>query len=189
MRIESIRSLTILCSLSVGLLALPSLADAGAAAAPVLANATPATLPASAAPTSAGATRSAGAATPTPTIHVDEAWVRWLPAGVPAAGYVTLTNTGDKPVTLVGAASSFFRDVSIHRSINRGGSMGMEPVSGIKIDPHSKLEFASSGYHLMLMQPTESLESRREVSITLRFADGASLAVPFEVRKSAGLVE
>jgi copper(I)-binding protein len=102
---------------------------------------------------------------------------------------VTLTNTGDKPVTLVGAASSFFRDVSIHRSIDRGGSMGMEPVTGIKIEPHSRLEFASTGYHLMLMQPTESLEAKREVSITLRFADGTSLAVRFEVRKSAAMVE
>jgi copper(I)-binding protein len=120
-----------------------------------------------------------------PTIRVEEAWIRWLPAGVPAAGYATLSNTGEKPVTLVAAASSFFREVSIHRSLNRGGSVRMEPVAGITIDPHSRLEFASTGYHLMLMGPTESLEAQRAVLITLRFADGTSLVVPFELRKPA----
>jgi copper(I)-binding protein len=118
-----------------------------------------------------------------PTLHVDEAWIRWLPAGLPAAGYATLTNTGDTPVSLVAATSPYFGDLSIHRSVNRGGSMTMSPVSEITISPHSKLEFESQGYHFMLMQPTAPLESRRNVPITLRFADGSLLTVLFEVRK------
>ena len=61
----------------------------------------------------------------------------------------------------------------------------MEPVKEITIDPHSRLEFASAGYHLMLVGPTESLEAKREVLITLRFADRTSLAVLFELRKPA----
>jgi periplasmic copper chaperone A len=120
----------------------------------------------------------------TPTVRVDEAWIRWLPAGVPEGGYATLTNIGDNPLTLIGATSPQFREISIHRSVNRHGTMEMDPVKEITINPHSTLEFASSGYHLMLIQPTATLEPKQQVAITLRFADGSSLTVPFEVRKT-----
>ena len=36
-------------------------------------------------------------------IEVSAAWIRWLPAGLPAAGYATLVNTGDTPVSLISA--------------------------------------------------------------------------------------
>jgi periplasmic copper chaperone A len=121
----------------------------------------------------------------TPTIRVTGAWIRWLPAGVPAAGYATLTNLGEKPIVLVGAASPYFHEVSMHRSVNERGIMQMAPVDKITIDPHATLEFAAGGYHFMLMQPTLSPGSQDRVPITLRFADGSSLTVTFEVRGSA----
>lgn len=34
-------------------------------------------------------------------ITAQNAWVRWLPNQLPAGGYVTLVNAGDKPVDLV----------------------------------------------------------------------------------------
>lgn len=121
-----------------------------------------------------------------PTVHVDEAWIRWLPGGIPSAGYATLTNSGDKPVTLIAAKSSYFKDVSVHRSINRGGTMQMLEIKEITIAPHKSLEFASLGYHLMLMQPTESIEALRQIPVVLMFADGSSLTASFEVRKAGG---
>ncbi|HKT94433.1 MAG TPA: hypothetical protein VJS18_19890, partial [Paraburkholderia sp.] len=36
------------------------------------------------------------------TLSTQDAWVRWLPNDLPAAGYVTLKNDGDQPVDLVG---------------------------------------------------------------------------------------
>ena len=120
---------------------------------------------------------------PAPSIQVKDAWIRWLPAGVPAGGYATLINTGDKPVTLIGASSAVFAEAMIHRSIARAGTMEMSPVERITIDPHSTLDFAASGYHLMLMQPSRSLVAGSYVPITLRFAGGGQLTVQFEVRK------
>jgi periplasmic copper chaperone A len=117
-----------------------------------------------------------------PALRIDAAWIRWLPAGVPLAGYLTLTNLGDTPLTLIGASSSEFRDVSIHRSVESAGRVEMSPVERLTIGAHSRLEFAATGYHLMLMQPTGPIESQDRVTIILHFTDGASLAVPFEVR-------
>src|SRR5271170_2942515 len=87
--------------------------------------------------TSATPTAAPGAAL---SIRVDDPWIRWLPAGVPAAGYFTLINTGDESVALIAAMSADFRDVSIHRSVERGGVMQMEEVREIMVDPHSRIE-------------------------------------------------
>jgi periplasmic copper chaperone A len=123
-------------------------------------------------------------AAPTPTIRVLAAWIRWLPAGLPAAGYLTLTNTGDKALALDAASSPSYRDVSIHRSVAHGTQVKMTPVKELTLEPHTTLEFESSGYHLMLMQPTASAETAAKIPLTLHFSDGSSLIVPFEVRRS-----
>lgn len=114
---------------------------------------------------------------------IEAAWIRWLPAGVPLAGYATVTNLADRPIILISASSTAFHEVSIHRSVHAGGNVQMSPVDRITIAPHSTLDFESRGYHLMLMQPAESPDSANEIPIRLRFADGSSLNVPFQIRK------
>lgn len=125
-----------------------------------------------------------GAATQARAVKVAAAWIRWLPAGVPLAGYATLTNASARPIVLVAAASSYFHEVDIHRTVNTGGTMQMSPAGKITIAPHATLDFFALGYHMMLMQPTASLDAKSEIPITLRFADGSSLDVPFQVRRT-----
>jgi periplasmic copper chaperone A len=120
----------------------------------------------------------------TAPVRIDDAWIRWLPAGVPAAGYFTLINDGTEPVVLIAAQSADFRDVTIHRSAEHAGVVQMEPVREIQIDAHSRLDLAALGYHLMLMDPAQPIDSRKEISITLKFKDGSSLTAPFQVRKT-----
>jgi copper(I)-binding protein len=60
--------------------------------------------------------------------------------------------------------------------------MQMTAVEHITIDAHSSLDFAATGYHMMLMQATKPLRPGDRVPITLRFADGSSVLVQFEVR-------
>jgi len=134
-------------------------------------------------PTGATVQAPAKATPPAPSIQVKDAWIRWLPAGVPAGGYATLINTGDQPVTLIGVSSAVFAELMIHRSMARAGTMEMSPVERITIEPHTTLDFAASGYHLMLMRPSMPLVPGSQVPITLRFAGGGELTVQFEVRK------
>jgi|SRR5271165_150652 len=127
----------------------------------------------------AGADAPAGA----PSIRVENAWIRRLPTGLPAGGYLTLTNTGDRALVLTAASSPAFGEVMLHRTRNRAGTVEMLPVERLTIEAHATLDFASLGYHLMLMQESQPLRPGYHVPITLHFADGTSLTVSFEVRQ------
>ena len=117
---------------------------------------------------------------------IKAAWVRWLPGGVPLAGYATLANTSDRPIVLTSATSAAFHDVSLHQTVQAGGTVRMSPLDRIAIAPHTMLDFEAHGIHLMLMQPRETLDPNGQLPITLHFSDGSSLPVPFQVRTSTG---
>lgn len=119
-------------------------------------------------------------------VHVEDAWIRWLPAGIPAGGYLTLVNDGDKPAVVVAAESPDYGEVSLHITRNQNGLSQMVAVANIVVEPHSRLSFAAAGYHMMLMHPTVTRSPGDEVPITLRFADGGSLTVKFRVRHPDG---
>jgi hypothetical protein len=117
-----------------------------------------------------------------PAPRIEDAWIRWLPGNLPEGGYLRITNVGDVPLVLLGASSPEFAQISLHRSVNQGGSMSMEPVAQLRIAPHASVDFAANGYHLMLMQPRSTLKPGDGVPILLRFASGPSISVRFAVR-------
>ncbi|HTW74291.1 MAG TPA: copper chaperone PCu(A)C [Steroidobacteraceae bacterium] len=120
-------------------------------------------------------------------VQIRQAWIRWLPANLPAGGYLTLSNPSARTVSLVGASSPDYGSVMLHRSLEHNGTSRMVPVAHIDVAPHSTLSFASLGYHLMLMRPRTSITPGDHVPVTLRFADGRSMTVSFQVVKpSAG---
>jgi copper(I)-binding protein len=115
-------------------------------------------------------------------IEVRDAWIRWLPANVPDAGYMTLTNTGSNIEVLSSASSVDFGEVSIHQTHDDMGMSGMMPVKSITIQPHATVRFVAGGYHLMLMQPKRPLHPGDTVQIVLHFANGGSATVQFPIR-------
>jgi len=119
-------------------------------------------------------------------VQVKAAWIRWLPGGVPLAGYATLANISDQPLMLTSATSVAFHDLSLHQTLQTGGTVRMSPLERIAIAPRTTLDFEARGIHLMLMEPRETLDPHGQVDITLHFADGSSLTVPFQVRASTG---
>jgi hypothetical protein len=121
-----------------------------------------------------------------PVPRVDAAWIRWLPGTIPAAGYLTLTNAGDRPAVLLSASSPLFGEISLHRTENLAGRMAMAAVDRITIPPHTTLTFETTGYHLMLMQPASPVKPGAHVSITLHYADAPPMPVDFEVRNPDG---
>jgi copper(I)-binding protein len=114
---------------------------------------------------------------------IEQAWIRWLPANLPAGGYLTVANHGDQPVVLVGASSPDYATIGLHRSVITDGVDNMQPVKQITVAPHSTLNFGATGYHLMLMMPVRPVAPGDRVPITLQFADGRRQVVDFEVRK------
>jgi periplasmic copper chaperone A len=120
------------------------------------------------------------------SMSVSDAWIRWLPANLPAAGYATLHNGGDRRATLVAASTSDYGMTMFHASRNQRGVEQMVPIDTVTIEPHSQVSFVPEGLHIMLTDPKRSIQPGDRVMLTLRFADGQSLQVQFEVRRPDG---
>jgi copper(I)-binding protein len=115
-------------------------------------------------------------------VQVEDAWIRWLPADIPAGGYMTLLNTGNADRVLVAVTSTDYGDIGIHESLVDHGVSKMRPVESITLKPHIPLRFREGGYHLMLMQPHRGIHPGDHVVMTLRFREGPPLDVVFAVR-------
>jgi hypothetical protein len=126
-------------------------------------------------------------ATQAQAVQIRKAWIRWLPGGIPLAGYATLANVSDQPLVLTSATSLAFHDLSLHQTLQTGGTVRMSPLDRVSLAPHTTLDFEARGIHLMLMQPRETVDPHGLVPITLHFGDGSSLTVPFQVRASADI--
>ncbi|SCC91465.1 conserved exported hypothetical protein [Thiomonas sp. X19] len=119
-----------------------------------------------------------------PAVQASGAWIRWLPAGLPAGGYVTLHNTSAKPVELIGADSPDYGNAMLHQSMSKGGMSEMLHVEQVLIPAHGSVVFKPGSYHIMLMQPKKDVKPGDKVPITLKFSGGMALSVDFEVRKA-----
>lgn len=115
-------------------------------------------------------------------VHASHAWIRVLPGGLPAGGYVTLRNDGDQAVALSGARSTVYADVMLHRSSTAGGVSRMTMVDALSIPAHGEAVLAPAGYHLMLMQANAPVKPGDAVRLTLEFTDGSTLATDFLAR-------
>ncbi|HKU80049.1 MAG TPA: copper chaperone PCu(A)C [Rhodanobacteraceae bacterium] len=127
-------------------------------------------------------TTALAAAPASPDAQVEHAWIRWLPAKLPAAGYAVIRNVGDGTLRLTGASSPDYGMVMLHHSRLAHGDSTMEMVDHLDIPAHGSVEFAPGGYHLMLSQPTHAIKPGDHVKVTFEFADGAKLQTDFSVR-------
>ncbi|MCC8394953.1 copper chaperone PCu(A)C [Paraburkholderia sp. MMS20-SJTR3] len=118
-------------------------------------------------------------------ISVKDAWVRWLPNNLPAAGYATLVNAGDKPVDLVDVSSDDYGDVMLHQTVSNGSTQKMVMVDKLTVPAHGQVAIAPGGYHLMLEDAKHKVAPGDTVHLTLKFSDGATLSTPFAVKAPA----
>lgn len=116
---------------------------------------------------------------------VTRAWVRHLPAGLPAGGFFALRNAGKRTQALVGASSPDYAMVMMHRTVERGGVSKMPPVARVELAPDGKVAFRPGGYHLMLTHAKRPIAVGAAVPVTLQFAHGRERTVRFDVRGPA----
>lgn len=113
---------------------------------------------------------------------IEHPWIRWLPGDLPAAGYVMISNPGDKAVELTGATSEAYAKVMLHRSFHENGEAHMQMVSSITVPAHGHASLAPGGYHLMLMHAKHAIKPGQTVKIELQFSDGSKELIEFPVR-------
>lgn len=119
-------------------------------------------------------------------VEVSEAWIRALPAHLPAAGYFTLKNIGKTQAVLSGAETPACGMLMLHKSSESGGVGAMEDVAGIAVAPGGEVKFAPGGYHLMCMDPAAAIKPGAKVAVTLHFSDGSRTTADFAVRNARG---
>ena len=113
-----------------------------------------------------------------PSLTPSNAWLRAVVPGADrTAGYVTVENTFDKSVKLVGASSPNFGRVELHTMAMEGGQMRMRPVDGYTIDAGSTLALKPSGDHLMLLFPRGEIGAEVPFSLAFRGPDGGLMSV------------
>ena len=119
-------------------------------------------------------------------VTIAQPWMRFIIKARPAAGYFSLRNAGDKPVTLTGARSPACGMLMLHESKEENGVASMRPVASVVVPAGGTLDFAPGGYHLMCMQPLPALKVGASVMVTLTFAGGQTLSAPFPVKGPGG---
>lgn len=118
------------------------------------------------------------------SLTITHPWVRATPGGAKVGGgYVTITNTGEKPDRLLGGAVGWAAKVEVHQTSNEGGISRMREVEGgIEIKPGATVKLAPGGYHLMFMGLKSGFVDGELVEGSLRFEKAGTVPVEFEVQ-------
>jgi periplasmic copper chaperone A len=117
---------------------------------------------------------------------ISNPWLRVLPGDLPAAGYFTLTNDGQKPLVLSGASSPACGMLMLHKSIDAGGMSSMEDETAVTIAPGQTVAFKPGSYHLMCMSPQAGLKKGDTAKVTLTFAGAPALSADFVITDARG---
>jgi copper(I)-binding protein len=115
---------------------------------------------------------------------------QWATAGDMgmAAMFGTLVNSGHHDARIVSGSSPAAGRVEVHEVVaDASGTKAMRPKSGGFLVPAGGThELAPGGDHLMLIDLTQPLLPGTDVSMTLAFEDGSTLAVSAQIRDFAG---
>jgi copper(I)-binding protein len=115
-------------------------------------------------------------------LGVFDAWIRAAPPGVPMmAGYATLKNTGDAPISVLTVQSDAFRQSSIHESVIDRGVAKMRETPRIDLAAGATVTMKPGGAHLMLVDPRHAIGKGEKVQMVFLLADGTRVETYFEV--------
>ncbi|MDT3501110.1 copper chaperone PCu(A)C [Stenotrophomonas maltophilia] len=130
---------------------------------------------------------SAASAAESRCVTVEQGWVRLPPnSAMPmTAGYGTIVNRCAAAVTVVGAGSRAFGDVSLHETTVVDGVSRMREVERLPIAAGARAELKPGGLHLMLMEGKGALKEGQVVPLHLQLEGGGTASATLTVRKAA----
>lgn len=119
--------------------------------------------------------------------QVRDGWIRLTPGGMQMmlAGFGRIENKCPTAMTITGARSARFADVTLHRTSLVDGISRMRPVPQLSIATHGVAVFEPGALHLMLMQPGKALKAGDHVEIAFRLQDGRAFRGDFVVRTAS----
>jgi copper(I)-binding protein len=115
-------------------------------------------------------------------LGVFDAWIRAAPPGAQMmAGYATLRNTGDAPISVLTVQSDAFRQSSIHETVIERGVAKMRETPRIDLAPGATVAMKPGGAHLMLVDPRHGIGRGEKVQMVFLLADGTRVETYFDV--------
>ncbi len=117
-------------------------------------------------------------------IIVEGEYIRESPPGAYAtAAFMTLHNTSNQDIYLVGAKTNLAKIVEIHAHRFENGMMKMFQVPEIKIPAKGSIALQPGGYHIMLIEPSATINQVKTVSLDLIFKDHSTQLLSLPVKK------
>lgn len=118
------------------------------------------------------------------SIDITNATVREpLPGRTLSSGYFSLKNTGQEPIALKSVTSILFGSVELHTHRMVDGMMQMTQLDQITIAAGEQLHLQPGGMHLMLFNPTETIQVGLQVPLELHWSDGTIQSVQATVTR------
>lgn len=116
-------------------------------------------------------------------LQIKQPWVPAPPNSAQVAGgYVTITNTGKEPDTLVGGSAEIAGRVEIHEMSHEGGMMRMRELKpGLVINPNETVTLRPGGLHLMLIDLKQQPTVGAPFKGTLVFAKAGTVQIEYKV--------
>ena len=105
-----------------------------------------------------------------------------IPGTTISSAYMTLANSSEKSVTLVGASSKISARIEIHEHSMSNGMMNMRQVESIVIGSKEAVILQPSGLHLMIFDIKEPVKHGELITLTLHFSSHPSVEVQLPVQ-------
>jgi len=113
---------------------------------------------------------------------IEHPYARATPPGAKAGGaFLTIRNKGSTADRLVDASTPAAKFVEIHEMWMDAGVMKMRAIPGIDIKPGAKAELKPGGFHIMLLDLKQPLQSGDRIPMTLVFEKAGKVEVSVAV--------
>ncbi|MFJ4850701.1 MULTISPECIES: copper chaperone PCu(A)C [unclassified Streptomyces] len=119
-----------------------------------------------------------GSAPDGPELEVSGAYIPQPALGDMAAGYFTVTNSGDQDARLTSVTSDLAGEVTLHSTAGNA----MRRVDAFTVPAGGRLTLGLGGNHLMLEKLTHKPVAGEEVSVELHFDDADAIDVRVPVK-------
>jgi copper(I)-binding protein len=118
-------------------------------------------------------------------IVVEKAWIPEAPPTVSSlAGYLKINNNLPHSIILSGAESPSFEQIRLHQTVidKETDYARMIEQGPITIRSGESFSFRPGGYHLMLLNPLQSVNSETTIPVSLIFENEYRVESSFEIR-------
>lgn len=117
-------------------------------------------------------------------IVIQNPTIKTTPPGITnSAAYFTISNNGEKDITLIDVTSDAAQRVEMHEHVVSNGAMKMQKMGPLTIPAKGSASFQPGGSHIMFIGVTNNIKSGDKIDITLSFDDGTTKTISSTAKK------